>query len=121
MHDKNFNFYWFLENPIDIESLAGISEIEDNQIRPTTAQWLQNLTASVSRPATPNVLDVHAIQIIKLCKVLLQILNMGKHTKISLLAVVLFENKSFLQHQTRCPLHFQVAPIIHFDDVMLIA
>ena len=67
------------------------------------------------------VLDVHVIQIIKLCKVLLQILNMGKHTENSLLAVVLFENKSFLQHQTRCPLHFQVAPIIHFDDVMLIA
>ena len=59
LHDKNFNFYWFLENPIDIESLAGISEIEDNQIRPTTAQWLQNLTASVSRPATPITSDVH--------------------------------------------------------------
>ena len=59
LHDKNFNFYWFLENPIDIESLAGISVIEDNQIRPTTAQWLQNLTASVSRPATPITSDVH--------------------------------------------------------------
>ena len=59
LHDKDLYFYWFVENPIDIESLAGISEIEDNQIRPTTAEWLQNLTASVSRPSTTIISEVH--------------------------------------------------------------
>ena len=45
-------FDLFPENQIEIETYTASSNLETDQVRPTTAQWLETLIVSLSRPTT---------------------------------------------------------------------